>query len=127
MNTLLINRQQEKKDKDLREFLKGLDYNIFLIFIIEGNITGQRLITLCSVSKKFREYSNRSFQLRDIENRLIGKPQDQYLFRILLSRLKIDIPLGSSPKETYIKNVIGGEVWAFGSNKYHQLGLGSID
>jgi alpha-tubulin suppressor-like RCC1 family protein len=115
---------QEDEDEKTRQLLNSLDYNTFINIVTTGDIAGQRLLSLCSTSKKLNDYCNRGFQLRDAQGEPVGELQNQYLFRLLLNKLGIAIPPGKTPKQTYIEEIIG-KVWGFGSNNLGQLGLGT--
>jgi alpha-tubulin suppressor-like RCC1 family protein len=116
-----------KEQEDLRELgrrLNKLDYNSFLTIIILGNIRNKHLLALAASSKKLREFCNRPLELLNNDGNEIGHSENQYLFRLLLNRMGIRIPIGKSPKETYSERIVEGEVLAFGNNRNGQLGLG---
>ena len=118
--------EKEKSDVEITkigQFLNSLDYNTFLTFILSTEIRGQHLITLCGSSKKLNEYCNRSFQLENVKGGLVGQSQDQYLFRLLLNRMRVPISRGKTPRQTYIEKIIGGKVWGFGNNTFGQAGI----
>jgi alpha-tubulin suppressor-like RCC1 family protein len=104
--------------------LEKLDYDTFITFVMTGQIRGEKLLALCSGSEKLNGYCNRAFQTVTREGVLVGIPQDQYLFRILLDRMGIRIPSGKTPRQIYIERTIGGNLWVFGKNNMGQLGLG---
>jgi alpha-tubulin suppressor-like RCC1 family protein len=104
--------------------LVELDYNTFLNFVVRSKIKGHDFLSLCSSSKKFYEYSIRSFEVRDKDGNII-RVDDQYLFRILLAKMRVKLEhYCRSPKQLYIERTIGGSVWIAGSNFCGQLGLG---
>jgi hypothetical protein len=100
------------------------DYNTFLNFVIRGDIKGKDLLALCNVSKTFQEYSNRGFKIQNNDGTVI-RIDDQYLFRVLLAKMKVRFVLFKTPKQLYIERSIGGKVWSFGRNVYGELGLGT--
>ena len=110
-------KQITKQENDqLTKLLNSLDYNTFLTFILTGNIRGEKLITLCSTSKKLNEYCNRGFQLMNGQGISVGPSQDQYLFRLLLEKERIPIFPGRTPRKTYYDKIVGGDVWVYGDN-----------
>jgi alpha-tubulin suppressor-like RCC1 family protein len=119
----LKEEQLNQEISKIGKFLNGLDYNTFLTFILSTEIRGQHLITLCSSSKKLNEFCNRAFQLENVKGGLVGQSQDQYLFRLLLDRMRIPISRGKTPRQTYLEKTIGGKVIAFGNNTFGQLGI----
>jgi hypothetical protein len=118
------NKEENKIDGESIGFFNNIDYNTFLTIISAGNITGESLLTLCNSSKKLNEYCSRSFQLRDAQGDPVGPEQDEYLFRVLLAKLKVPILVGTSPRKTYVRTINGGKVWSYGNNSYGQLGIG---
>jgi hypothetical protein len=117
-------QEQSKVDPRVAQLLNSFDYNTFVKFILAGDIKGKDLISLCNTSQKFSDYCNRSFQLRNANGDLVGQPQEQYLFRLLLNEMGISIFPEKTPKETYIGHTIGGKVISFGGyNTYSQLGF----
>jgi hypothetical protein len=110
-----INQQQEIKEENKMEML---DYNTFVNVILYGDIKGKDLINLCSSSRKLNEYCNRSFQPLNNQGMPYGEEQTQYLFRLLLNKAQVKIPLGRSPRALYIKKF---------ARTFHYFGYSSID
>jgi alpha-tubulin suppressor-like RCC1 family protein len=121
--SMLLNEISEgKKIEQMLPILAKFDYNTFLNFIIRGEIKGKDLLNLCNSSKKFNDYCNRDFEVKDKDGKVI-RVDTQYLFRILLDKMGIHLSFGRGPKYTYIEKVIGGNVWSFGNNSLRQFGL----
>jgi len=116
--------QQQDQDR-VKVLLTSLDYNTFLKLVLDNNIEGQQLIALCNTSRKINDYCNRSFQLLNNQGVPIDKPQDQYLFRLLLDKMKVRIPFGKFPRNVYIERIVGGKLWGFGNNQKGALGFGN--
>jgi alpha-tubulin suppressor-like RCC1 family protein len=115
---------QQDQDR-VRVLLTSLDYNTFLKLVLDNNIEGRQLIALCNTSRKINDYCNRSFQLLNNQGVPIDKPQEQYLFRLLLDKMKVRIPFGKFPRNVYIERIVGGRVWGFGNNGNGALGFGN--
>jgi len=122
----MAQQEQSQIDQRLIRVLNSFDYNAFLNFIVKRDLKGKDLISLCNTSKKFNEYCNRSFQLQNNQGQLIGEAQDQYLFRLLLSKMNIKVPNWRTPRQAYIDRTIGSNVLAFGQNNNGRLGLGHM-
>jgi len=90
--------------------MENIGYLTFIELVLRGRIRGQDLFRLCNSSKKFQEYSNRSFQLINSHGQNYDNSQDQYLFRLLLKEMKVD-KLWKSPREIYLEKTKGGTVW----------------
>jgi alpha-tubulin suppressor-like RCC1 family protein len=134
----LIRENVKEQEKRINEMLSILDnfnrdemiiilekfnYNDFLNFVLKGDVKGKDLLALCNTSKKFQEYCNKGLEVKN-NNGDIVKFDNQYLFRLLLSKMKITtIPNYKTPKELYIEKTIGGEVLGFGFNDFSQLGF----
>lgn len=112
--------------KSLRDLFERVDYNTFCLIVTIGNIRGRHLLALDHGSKKLREYCSRPFQPVDKDGKLIGHPQMEYLFEVLLNRIGIIVPNDKTPREAYFERMVGGQVWCFGSNNVGQLGLRGI-
>jgi alpha-tubulin suppressor-like RCC1 family protein len=111
--------------EEMLPILEKFDYNTFLNFVIKGDIKGRDLLALCDSSKKFNDFCNRNFNREDKDGNVV-KVENQYLFRVLLSKASIRLTGNKSPKRLYIQRMIGGRVWAFGSNNCNLLGTGDF-
>jgi len=120
----VVRSKQIQETKELASNLEKLDYQTFLTIVLTGDIRGEKLLALCSGSPKLNEFCNRSFQLLNNQGVPAGPPQNQYLFRLLLDKKGIPIPLDKTPRKVYIEKSIGGKVLGFGSNYYGELGIG---
>jgi len=124
----LINEAMEvptsENSTQLSKNIESFDYNTFINFIMKGKIRGKDLISLCNTSRKLNNYCNQGFQLMNGQGIPYGPFQSQYLFRLLLDRMRIVVPINKTPRQTYIDMTIGGQVWGFGSNGNGELGLG---
>jgi alpha-tubulin suppressor-like RCC1 family protein len=122
-----VEQTEQKKIKQMLPILEKFDYNTFLRFIITGDIKGKDLLAVCNTSKKFNNYCNKDFEVRDFQGKII-EVKTQYLFRLLLGKMGIRLYPTKSPKDIYIDHTIGGQVWTVGSaNSPHLLGLGDIE
>jgi alpha-tubulin suppressor-like RCC1 family protein len=116
-------RKQEHEFRDVLPILEQFDYNTFLSFILAGDIKGKDLLALCNTSKKFQNYCNQGFEVENKDGDVI-RIDDQYLFRVLLAKMRTRPRFGKTPRETYIERTIGGKVWSAGQNTVGTLGLG---
>ena len=124
--------------EELKVLFNRLDYNTFITIVMIGEIRGKHLIALYYGSKKLREYCDRSFQPVNKDGRSIDQfnnnsnnnqynknSYDQYLFRLLLDKMKVRIPFGKFPRNVYIERIVGGKLWGFGNNQKGALGFGN--
>jgi len=124
INEEKLTRQQVMSNNLVsRVNFESFDYNTFLNFIINGNIKGKDLIAICNSSKKLNDYCNNIFQPVNGNGIPTAPPQNQYLFRVLLNKMRVRIPIGKSPRQVYIDKTIGGQVLAFGSNEHSEIKL----
>jgi len=112
--------QDENKNPLLNDprFIERLDYNGFLNLVIRSDIKGKDLISLCNTSRKLNGYCNKALILPN------GQIIDQYLFILLLNKMRVKLFPGQIPREVYKRKTIGGRVYSFGANYTMQLGLG---
>jgi hypothetical protein len=88
------------KSKNVQStYLEAMPYDLFLNFVLEGDIQGADLISLCNSSPLINEKCNKAFTAE-------GKVIPQYLFYILLQRMDLPKLTSNMDYRTLYKKVI---------------------
>jgi hypothetical protein len=76
-------------------YLESLPYNVFMKIVLAGEIVDKDLIRLCNSSPILNSYCNKDFVRSD------DVVLNKYLFRVLLAKMGIDVPVNVDARAYY--------------------------